>query len=504
MKRFNFIKTTKLMSCALCAAILAAFVLVGCEKLESYSIDAPSDLQKKIDSVAYIAVRQKQIDDSIAEAVAAAFDARLTEDIYQVGITDNSTGWWSAFSKYYRLATTADTVYLKFKNFTSGNNVWNTWIAAVTSDDVRQGDNGYVEYCIWRADNYSNFAWGTQNGTAWNTADGVEQAEHQTTNYASMATANDDITEWTNLMNGATCIAMVTRGGDSVYVDVQMTSISGQKLTKSFFIVENGLKDKPVRFFLFSEGGHLVIYKSLTEPLDDYIPDFELDPDWNSGAVEEVVEETPASTFRADVTATITTADDSVFTYTFYAEGLPYAGYGTFLVCDGDHMVIDPTETYYSALADTSTADAWYYPYSDTTIVGLEDNTTPWWSYFSEYTTTIGEGYFHYKFVNYSTGTNNWNNWVFALTNGQNRSSKNYKECFILRADAYGWGDYYVGDNIAQNYPDIDGDGDIWNDFRAYMIGATVEISLKISAESSAEAKSAIVSRAMIPGSTIE
>jgi len=45
-------KTIKSMKCALYTAILAVFAFAGCEKLEIYSIDAPADLQSRIDSIA--------------------------------------------------------------------------------------------------------------------------------------------------------------------------------------------------------------------------------------------------------------------------------------------------------------------------------------------------------------------------------------------------------------------------------------------------------------------
>jgi len=196
------------------------------------------------------------------------------------------------------------------------------------------------------------------------------------------------------------------------------------------------------------------------------------------------------------MTATITTTSNEVFTYTYFAEGLPYTGYGTFLVIEGGHMVLNPTDTYYCALADKDKSSAWYYPYSSTTTVGLVDNSTPWWAHFSNYTAVIGEGYFHYKFINNTNGLTNWNNWCLALTNGQNRNSNNYKECFVLRSDNYGWGDYYVADNLTNDYD--------WANFTENMKGATVEISLKISAETSAELKSMSVSKALMPGETIE
>ncbi len=507
-------KTIKLMTCAFCAAVLAAFVLVGCEKTDIYSIDAPADLQRKIDSIAVITLRQKQIADSIEAAKAAALEARLTEDIYQVGLTDNSTGFWGAHSKYYRLEDNSDTVYVKFKNFTSGKNVWCNWVQAITND-VPRGGEGYLEYAIWRADNYSNYAWGTENGVGWNTSnEGDTHGTQQTTNYASMAKDNKNFAEWSNLMNGADCIALITRGGDSVYVDVQMTALSGQKLKKSFYIIENNIEDQPIRIFWTLENCHLVFYKTLTPPLDEFTPDFELDPDWNKGAVDPIIDPEPVTgaTYRADITATITTAGDEVFTYTYFSEGLPYGGYSSFFIIEGGHMVFDPAETYYCPLADTANEGVWYYPYAVSTTVGLEDNTSPWWTAFSEYTTIVGEGYYHYKFVNYTSGANNWNNWCLALTNGHKRGSNSYKECFVIRADNFGWGDYHVAENITQNYR-LDGPADdAWAPFREYMNGATVEMTLTVTAESQdqkkstgiSHAKTAEVNYALKPGKTLE
>lgn len=488
-------KTIKLMRCALCAAVLAAIFLIGCQKLDTYSIDAPSGLQRKIDSIANAAIRKQQIADSISAAKAAALEARLINDLYQIGLTDNSTGWWGGHSKYYRLASNADTVYVKFKNFTGGKNVWCNWVQAITSD-VARGGVGYVEYAIWRADNYSNFAWGTENGVGWNTSTaGDTHGTQQTTNYASMATAKTDFTDYTNLMNGADCIALIRRGGDSILVDVQMTSLSGQKLKKSFYIIENGIKDKPIRIFWTLENCHLVFYKTLYPALTEFSPSFDLDPNWNSGSVIPIIDKPVAATYRAELTAIITSASNVVDTLTFFSKGLPYGGYGSFLVADGDHMVIDPTETYYCALADTANSSAWFHPYSATTTVGLADNTSGWWSAFSNYTTVVGEGYFHYKFVNYTSGINNWNNWVLYLTNGQSRSSASYKECFGIRADA--WDNVGAADVVGNITNTFD-----WANFKANMNGATVEISLKVSAE--ATAKSAKVSEALKPGETIK
>ena len=63
------------------------------------------------------------------------------------------------------------------------------------------------------------------------------------------------------------------------------------------------------------------------------------------------------------------------------------------------------------------------------------------------------------------------------------RDGEGYAEYFVLRADAFGWGneDFDLG-LVSQNYPDTDGDDDIWNDFRTTMQGAHVTLEIDHSA----------------------
>ena len=114
-----------------------------------------------------------------------------------------------------------------------------------------------------------------------------------------------------------------------------------------------------------------------------------------------------------------------------------------------------------------------------TGIVGAEDNSAPWWTAFSDYFTIPTNKLLHLEFVNNGTGVNNWNNWNLALVNVADRDADNYAEYFVLRSDAFGWGNGDFALNlISHNYPDTDGDGDIWNDFRTTMQGAYVHLDI--------------------------
>lgn len=125
-----------------------------------------------------------------------------------------------------------------------------------------------------------------------------------------------------------------------------------------------------------------------------------------------------------------------------------------------------------------------------TPIVGAEDNSSGWWSAFSDYFTVPTNKLLHLEFINHGTGINNWNNWNLAVTNEvTDRSAADYKEYFVLRSDAYGWGGKMGSEGypfdlnmVSHNYPDTDGDGDIWNDFRTTMQGARVSLEIDHSA----------------------
>lgn len=136
-----------------------------------------------------------------------------------------------------------------------------------------------------------------------------------------------------------------------------------------------------------------------------------------------------------------------------------------------------------AAKAAQDTGDTTFIDIS-TTIVGAEDNSTGWNGAHSDYFTIPTGKLLHLEFVNHGTGVNNWNNWNLAVTNVEENSEDydpNNGEVgyFTLRADAWGWGndDFDIG-VVSHNYPDTDGDDDIWNDFRTTMQGAYVTIEV--------------------------
>ena len=111
-----------------------------------------------------------------------------------------------------------------------------------------------------------------------------------------------------------------------------------------------------------------------------------------------------------------------------------------------------------------------------TAIVGAEDNTSGWWTEFSQYFTVPSGKKLFIEFENFGSGANNWNNWNVCVANGKERDTEGYSEYFVLRSDAYGWGNAdYAGSVIEFDY----GGGEVnWDEFREKMQGAHVTMSI--------------------------
>jgi hypothetical protein len=114
-------------------------------------------------------------------------------------------------------------------------------------------------------------------------------------------------------------------------------------------------------------------------------------------------------------------------------------------------------------------------------LVGATDNSSMWWTAFSNYYTLAPNQSLRLNFKNYTTGQENWQNWVAAVTSNANRNGAFYSEYFVLRADGFGWGDSY-NENVMLDYPmTIDETGQTvidWAAFRRLMDGADVELTL--------------------------
>jgi len=109
-------------------------------------------------------------------------------------------------------------------------------------------------------------------------------------------------------------------------------------------------------------------------------------------------------------------------------------------------------------------------------LVGAEDNSAAWWTEFSQYFVIPSGKKLVIEFENYGTGANNWNNWNVCVASAADRDTDGYSEYFVLRSDAYGWGNAdYNGAMIEFDYG---GQEVNWDEFREKMQGAYVTMSI--------------------------
>lgn len=149
--KYNYMKKTILMMCAMCAAVLVVFGLVGCEdEMDQYTVDAPADLQVKIDSIAAAKAGVNTGDTTYIDIATAI-----------VGAEDFSSAWWTDFSDYFAVPT-GQLLTLEFTNHNGGSvNNWNNWTVIVSNEAGDRDDtDNYAEYFALRSD---AFGWGNED-----------------------------------------------------------------------------------------------------------------------------------------------------------------------------------------------------------------------------------------------------------------------------------------------------------------------------------------------------
>lgn len=138
----------RLSASSVCCAICAALILTGCEGGDLYSVDAPDWIAAKADSIAASKVPEELVG--------------MMEDVYTIGATDYTTGWWAVFSKYYQIPD--GQVWNAEFNLNINPAATNTYknFALILTNDEERGAADYKEYGAIRYDHQptGNSEWG--------------------------------------------------------------------------------------------------------------------------------------------------------------------------------------------------------------------------------------------------------------------------------------------------------------------------------------------------------
>jgi len=240
MKRQN-----KLAS-VFCVAAMALTAMTGCEGSDMFSVNSPDWISEKIDSI-------EKANQSTEEVLVG-----MNEDVYTVGNSDFSSGFWTAFSKYYQVDDNQkwNAVFNLNINPSAPNTYKN--FGLVITNDVDRGGEGYTEYGVIRFDNQpsGNSEWG----------DHIDRSC-----VSSNLTFASDTDEGIAKLGGK-----VTLTVDRSKVDTFMVKITNGTVTKTYIQkskIENlnaDASDTKIRCFLVPEGSFIDFQQSNIEPIGGY------------------------------------------------------------------------------------------------------------------------------------------------------------------------------------------------------------------------------------------
>ena len=520
-----------------CMAAMGLTALTGCEGSDMFSVNSPDWLSEKIDSIEKSKVSTEEV------------LVGMNEDVYTVGNTDFSSGFWTSFSKYYVVQDNQK--WNAVFNLNINPSATNTYknFALVITNDVDRGGTGYTEYGAIRFDNQpsGNSEWG----------DHIDRSCVQ-----SNLTFETDADKGVDKLGGK-----VTLTVDRSRVDTFMVKITNGTVTKTYIQpskIANLNADESntnIRCFLVPEGSFIDFQQSNIEPIGGYTSAQDKAPvsmvlnnvpaEVDKGTTleeamqnvsatvtfeEGVTKVIPASellfsaindmdevgektliaiynkTFKGENAATpivanakfnvvagiktITVTQAPTRTNYYYYNSAAVDGVNHTLAFDptgmvvnatyvegepgvidnskltfsripataGKHEVTITTENGRTATVEVNVAESAVKAVTPTPVsLGAEDCSTAWWTEFTENMKIPAGETFEFNFTNYSSGVNNWNNYVLILRKAD------LAEYAVVRADNYGWGNGYAA------CTPIGTQGD-WATWLATMNGAKVKM----------------------------
>ena len=278
MKRLNK------LAAVFCVAAMALTAMTGCEGSDMFSVNSPDWLSEKIDSI-------EKANQSTEEVLVG-----MNEDVYTVGNTDFSSGFWTSFSKYYVVQDNQK--WNAVFNLNINPSATNTYknFALVITNDVDRGGTGYTEYGAIRFDNQpsGNSEWG----------DHIDRSCVQ-----SNLTFETDKDKGVDKLGGK-----VTLTVDRSRVDTFMVKITNGTVTKTYIQpskIANLNADESntnIRCFLVPEGSFIDFQQSNVEPIGGYTSAQDKAPVSMvlNNVPAEVDENTPLEKAMENVSATVT------------------------------------------------------------------------------------------------------------------------------------------------------------------------------------------------------
>ena len=429
------------------------FFMTSCEGGDLYGIDSPDWISSKADSIAAEKAKNQGGEDVIEG---------LEEDVYNIGKEDLTSGFWTLGKTYvipagqkwqaqFTLTVNPDNVY--YKNCYMVFNDYNPDTA----------DHLGTEYGVIRYDNdpTKNSEWGDGidrslvKANFENSSANDAETDPSVQNFNGKVTITVDRTEGGvhyTITNG-TCTKEYIQSYDFTTTDPEgrlCCRIGVEKALVSFIgsTIEpiggftskedkqplsmklNGVPKKVLQGIAFEEAfagvtANVQFEQGVSKDVNFADLTFEVIPDLNNLGKKTLVA-AYAKTFKGEAAS-------------------PVIGYAQFEVVDKMF-----------------------------TSLGATDNSTGWWGAHSENIKVGPKETFVSTFTNYTSGANNWNNFVVVLCKEDNT------EYAVVRSDNYGWGDGYAACTPSGGQSD-------WGAWLSAMDGAKVSVAVTNNGDGTAD-----------------
>ena len=445
----------------ICSAALSLLTLTGCEGGDLFSINAPDWLSSKADSIA--AEKAKNQGDDVIEG--------MEEDVYTVGATDYSTGWWAQFSKYYQIPEGGKWIAQFNLNINpSASNTYKNFAMIITNDEDR-GAGNYKEYGAIRYDYQpsGNSEWGDYIDRSLASSD--------------LEFATDTDTGVDKLGGKVTLTIDRTNGG---LVDTMTNGVVTKTYNQTSALVNLNAdaSNGTIRAFLVPEGSYISWLGSTIEPIGGFTSKEDKQPlsMTLNGVPKKVLQGTEAADAFANVTATVQFEQGVSKEVT--AKDLTFQAIPNMDQLGSKTLVAVYNKTYKGEAANPIIAYASFQVVDKMyTSIGATDNTTAFWGAHSENIKVGAKETFVSRFTNYTNGQNNWNNFCVVLCAADN------SEYAVVRADNYGWGAGYENNAALE----LSGGQSDWGAWLKAMDGAKVTTYVTNHGNGSADVKAVMV-----------
>ena len=428
------------------------FFMTSCEGGDLFSIDSPDWISAKADSIAAEKAKNQGGEDVIEG---------LEEDVYTVGATDYSTGWWAVFSKYYQIPEGGK--WIAQFNLHINPNAPNTYknFALIICNDADRGSN--KEYGAIRYDYQpsGNSEWG----------DYIDRS--LATSTLEFATDTDS---GVDQLGGKVTLTIDRTGGGLI---VTMTN---GKVTKTYTQtspltnLNDDQSNTTIRAFLVPEGSYIDFIGSTIEPIGGFTSKEDKQPlsMTLNGVPKKVLQGATLEEAFANVTATIQFEQE--VSATVKASDLTFQAVPDMNSLGKKTLVAAYAKTYKGEAAHAPVIGTAEFEVVDKMYnsLGATDNSTGWWGAHSENIKVGPKETFVSTFTNYTSGANNWNNFVVVLCKEDNT------EYAVVRADNYGWGDGYAACTPSGGQSD-------WGAWLSAMDGAKVSVAVTNNGDGTAD-----------------